>query len=80
MVGVVSGSVLLLLALVPGLWPSLLHDLEHGIRTFRDFLFFSEPLAVRTESGPEPTAPPRAPLWLAAVGVLLMVLSVAAFV
>jgi len=78
MMGFVTGSVLLLLAVVPGLWASLLHDVEHGVRNIRDFLFFSEPVRVQQDRDTD-DRPGQPPLWLAAAGVLLIVLSFAAY-
>jgi hypothetical protein len=79
MMGFVTGSVLLVLALAPGLWASLLHDVEHGVRNIRESLFFSDPVRVHQDRDTDERRDGRAPMWMAAIGVLLIVLSFSAY-
>jgi len=71
------GLVLIALGVAPGLFQRLIQGLIHGIQNFRQSLSSRFPMNL-AHAHPVPDCSPR-PLWLAGVGLTLIVVSVLAY-
>lgn len=69
MIGVVSGCILIVFGLVPGLF----QDLADGVRRYSDSFTAGFPTSPRLYT------PIRRPRWLAGLGFLLIVLTIVAY-